>query len=462
MRRHYLKKIAVNSTVSIAPHSFEAEQAILGGILIDPKAWDQIADRVGPDDFYRVEHQSIFRAMASLQAREQPIDVVTVSENLGAEGLARIGGPAYLATLVDTTPSATNVGSYADIVRERAIARRLISAANTIKDLASQPQERPIREILDTAEKEIFALSNQERTGTGFVPITPLLHAAIDHIERIVKMGTPITGVPTGFIDLDDLTSGFQPGDLVIVAGRPSMGKTAFAINVMEHVVLEKKMPVAFFSLEMPKEQIAMRLFSSTGRVDSQKLRKGITLEDEDYGLLAQAIKKLEAAQLFVDDTSSLSALDIRARARRLHRDHPLGLIVIDYLQLMQGGTGRQTDSRATEIGTMTRMLKGLARELQVPVIALSQLNRTLEGRTNKRPIMSDLRESGAIEQDADTIMFVYRDEVYNEDSPERGTAEIIIGKQRNGPIGTVRLAFQGQHTSFGNLAEDFGRPYDF
>ena len=443
------------SVASPAPHSFEAEQAVLGGLLIDPKAWDTVVDRVSAEDFYRAEHRLIFQAMAALQEQDRPLDIVTVSEQLGPDGLTLMGGMPYLGTLGDTTPSVAHIGSYADIVRERAIARKLMVAARSIMDMASQAQDRPIREVLDTAEQEIFALSNQGRTGAGFVPIGPVLSAMLDHVDRLSKLKTSITGVSSGFMDLDEMTSGFQPGDLVIVAGRPSMGKTAFALNIMEHAVLDSHLAVAFFSLEMSKEQIAMRLFASTGRIDAQKLRNG-ALADEDFGFLTHALNQLSDSHLFVDDTSSLSALEIRARARRLHRDHPLGLIVVDYLQLLQGGGGRQSDNRATEVGAMTRMLKGLAKELHVPVIALSQLNRALEGRTNKRPIMSDLRESGSIEQDADTILFVYRDEVYNEDSPEKGVAEIIIGKQRNGPIGTVRLTFQNQHTRFENFAMDY------
>ena len=440
----------------MAPQSLEAEQAVLGGLLLDSRAWDRIADRLSEIDFYRREHQLIFTAIATLNAESRPADIVTVSEQLGAELLETVGGLSYLGILAENTPSAANIAAYADIVRERSLVRRLIEVVNDIGDKAYQPEGRSAAELLDYAERGVFAISESSTRQGGFRPLKTLLTAAVDRIDTLFRSNSSITGVATGFTDLDNLTSGLQPGDLVIVAGRPSMGKTAFALNIAENAAVGLKLPVAIFSLEMPGEQLAIRLMSSLGRINAHRLRTG-KLEDEDWPRLTSAVGMLAEASIYIDDTPALTPLELRARSRRLMREHGLGLIVVDYLQLMQAS--ESTENRATEISGITRALKGLAKELHVPLIALSQLNRSLEQRPNKRPVMSDLRESGAIEQDADVIFFIYRDEVYNEESDDKGTAEIIIGKQRNGPIGKTRLTYLGEYTRFENHAE--ARAYD-
>ncbi len=441
--------------LKLPPHSLEAEQAVLGGLMLEASAWDKIADVITAEDFYRHDHRLIFQAIDELVSRQQPVDVVTVSEHLESQGrLEEAGGLAYLGALAKNTPSAANIHAYAAIVREKAILRALIRAGQEITEMAFHPEGQPVEVLLDRAEQVVFHIAEQGARGrAGFVNIKDLLTRAVDRIDALFQQDNPITGVPTGFADFDEMTSGLQPSDLIIVAGRPSMGKTTFAMNIAEHVAVREKLPVAVFSMEMPGEQLAMRLMSSLGRIDQHKVRTG-RLEDEDWPKLTAAVGELAEAPLYIDDTPALTPNELRARARRLTRESggKLGLIVIDYLQLMQ--VAGRSENRAGEISEISRALKGLAKELDVPVIALSQLNRSLEQRPNKRPVMSDLRESGAIEQDADVIVFIYRDEVYNEDSPDKGTAEIIIGKQRNGPIGTVRLTFLGQYTRFENFIQ--------
>ncbi len=451
----------VSGSAKLPPQALEAEQSLLGGLLLDNRHWDVVTEQVGITDFYSQNHRLIFEAIRGLQIANDPADVVTVSEWLEQNGqLDTAGGLAYVGTLANNTPSTANILTYAKIVRERAILRSLIAAANDISDAAYTPEGRTPREVLDHAEKLVFDISERDgRSRQGFTSIQDLLTLAIDRIEELFESKESVTGIPTGFTDLDDMTSGLQRGDLVVVAGRPSMGKTSFAMNIAEYVALERKLPVAVFSMEMPGEALSMRMLSSIGRINSNKIRTG-RLGDDDWPRLNSAVGLLDKAPMFIDDSAGLNPLDLRSRARRLVKDHnELGLIVIDYLQLMQAAEG--SENRATEISLMTRSLKMLAKELNVPVVVLSQLNRSLEQRPNKRPIMSDLRESGAIEQDADVILFVYRDEVYNEDSDQKGVAEIIIGKQRNGPIGTTRLTFRGEFTRFENFTSaEFGQGF--
>ena len=443
--------------LKVPPHSIPAEQSVLGGLMLDNEAWDRIADRVAEDDFYRRDHRLIFRAIAELAEHGKPLDVVTLGEWLeNADLLEEAGGMGYLGELARNTPNAANITAYADIVREHSILRQLVQVGTDVANSAYFPEGRNAQELLDHAEQKVFTIAEQGKRGrSGFTAIKDLLTKTVDRIDYLFQLDNPITGVPTGFNDFDEMTAGLQPSDLVIVAGRPSMGKTTFAMNIVEHAAIKNKTPVAVFSMEMPGEQLAMRMMSSLGRIDQHKVRTG-KLEDEDWPRLTSAVSILADAPLFIDDTPALSPNDLRARARRLKREHDLGLIVIDYLQLMQSSS--RADNRAAEISEISRSLKALAKELHVPVVTLSQLNRSLEQRPNKRPVMSDLRESGAIEQDADMIVFIYRDEVYNEDSPDKGTAEIIIGKQRNGPIGTRRLTFLGQYTRFENFTmDDYG-----
>ncbi|TWG79640.1 primary replicative DNA helicase [Cupriavidus gilardii J11] len=441
--------------LKVPPHSIEAEQSVLGGLLLDNSAWDRIADFLSQADFYRFDHRMIFQCIARLISDTKPADVVTVYEMLQVAGKAEeVGGLAYLNSLAQNTPSAANIRRYAEIVRERSVLRKLVTVADEIATSAFAPKGREVRELLDEAESKVFAIAEEGARGQkGFQEIQPLLTQVVERIDELYHRDatTDVTGVPTGFIDLDRMTSGMQPGDLIIVAGRPSMGKTAFSLNIGEHVAVEQGLPVAVFSMEMAGTQLAMRMLGSVGRLDQHRLRTGRLL-DEDWPRLTHAIQRMNDAQLFIDETPALNPMELRARSRRLARQcGQLGLIIIDYLQLMSGSGGGE--NRATEISEISRSLKGLAKELNCPVIALSQLNRSLEQRPNKRPVMSDLRESGAIEQDADVILFIYRDEVYNPDSQDKGTAEIIIGKQRNGPIGTVRLTFLGQFTKFDNFS---------
>jgi replicative DNA helicase len=442
--------------LKLPPHSVEAEQSVLGGLLLDNNAWDKVADVVREGDFYRADHRLIYRHISKLIDAARPADVVTMSENLRSSGeLVDAGGIEYLNALARNTPSAANIRRYAEIVRDRAVLRGLVEVATDIADSAYSPMGKDASTLVDEAESKIFAISEAgERGKQGFVAMPPLLTQVVERIDLLYNRDNPsdITGIPTGFKDLDRLTSGLQPGDLVIVAGRPSMGKTAFALNIGEHVALSAGLPVGIFSMEMSGTQLVMRLLGSVGRLDQHRVRTG-RLEDEDWRRLTDAVGKLNEAPIHIDETAALNALELRARARRLHRQYGrMGLIIVDYLQLMSAAS--QGENRATEISEISRSLKALAKELQVPVMALSQLNRSLEQRPNKRPVMSDLRESGAIEQDADIIFFIYRDEVYNADSPDKGRAEIIIGKQRNGPIGTVTLTFQGEYTRFANFAD--------
>ncbi len=444
-------------SLRIPPHSIDAEQSLLGGLMLDENTWNDVADRVIENDFYRAEHRLIFQAMHSLAATNTPIDVVTVAEWLDNHNeLDKAGGLAYIASLAENTPTAANATAYADIVRERSVLRQLIQTGTSIAGSAFNPEGRTSKELLDEAEQQVFAIAEQQSRGRGFRPIKDLLTSALERIDELYRSNEPITGVSTGFTDFDAMTSGLQDSDLIIIAGRPSMGKTTFAMNIAESAAIRDKLPVAVFSMEMPGEQLAMRLLSSLGRIDQHKIRTG-KLTDEDWPRLTSAVQIMQEAKFYIDDTPALSPNEIRARCRRISRhEEKLGLIVIDYLQLMQ--VPGSNENRTTEISEISRSLKALAKELNVPVVALSQLNRSLEQRPNKRPVMSDLRESGAIEQDADVIVFIYRDEVYNEDSPDKGTAEIIIGKQRNGPIGTVRLSFLGEYTKFENYVRD---PYE-
>lgn len=442
-------------SLRVPPHSIEAEQSVLGGLLLDNAAWDRIADFVNEDDFYRYDHRIIFQHIVKLINATKPADVITVFEALSISGKAEeVGGLAYLNALAQNTPSAANIRRYAEIVRDRGVLRKLITVSDEIASQALNPQGKEIKQLLDEAESKIFAIAEEGARGaSGFMAIQPLLTQVVERIDELYNRDNQndITGVPTGFIDLDRMTSGLQPGDLVIVAGRPSMGKTAFSLNIGENVAIDSGLPVAVFSMEMGGAQLAMRMLGSVGRLDQSRLRIG-KLNDEDWPRLTHAIQKMNEAQLYIDETPALSPIELRARARRLARQcGKLGLIIVDYLQLMSGNGGGGAENRATEISEISRGLKGLAKELHCPVIALSQLNRSLEQRPNKRPVMSDLRESGAIEQDADVILFIYRDQVYNPDSPDKGTAEIIIGKQRNGPIGAVRLTFLGEYTKFDN-----------
>lgn len=444
----------LTAKLKVPPHSIDAEQAVLGGLMLENKAWDQIADKLVERHFYRRDHQLIFRAMVKLMSENKPLDVITVSEVLQQMEIHdEVGGLAYLGELAKNTPSAANIGAYAEIVFERAVLRELISVGTLITESAFDPQGRASLEILDEAEKKVFDIAEQGARGSGPEAIRGIVSRAIDNIEKRFQDGNVVTGISTGFTDLDKLTTGLQPGDLVIVAGRPSMGKTLLGMNIAEHAAIRSQKSALVFSMEMPGESLAMRMLSSLGRIDQNKLRTG-RLVEEDWTRLTSAVALLSGAKLYIDETPALTPMELRARARRIARERDqLGLIVVDYLQLMRGGAN--TENRTAEISEISRSLKQLAKELRVPIIALSQLNRSLEQRPNKRPVMSDLRESGAIEQDADLIAFIYRDEVYNEDSPDKGTAEIIIGKQRNGPIGTVRLTFMGHYARFDNFMTD-------
>lgn len=452
----FIQNLAEDNIYKLPPHSIEAEQSVLGGLMLDNQAWDKVADIIIESDFYRQDHQLIYQHISRLIEQNKPADVITVAESLeNAAELQHAGGLAYIGAIAQNTPSAANIRRYAEIVRERSIMRKLAQVSTQITDSAYNPAGRSAGDLLDEAESRIFEIAEQSAHGKqGFVDIQPLLKQVVERIEVLYNRSNPsdITGIPSGFNDLDQKTSGFQPGDLIIVAGRPSMGKTAFALNIGEHVALETSKPVAVFSMEMGGVQLAMRMLGSIGRLDQHKMRTG-QLNDDDWPRLTHALGKLNDAPIFIDESAGLNSLELRARARRLYRQYEgLGLIIIDYLQLMSA-TSPGSENRAAEISEISRSLKALAKELQVPVIALSQLNRGLEQRPNKRPIMSDLRESGAIEQDADVILFIYRDEVYNPDTPDKGIAEIIIGKQRNGPIGKVDLTFLGEFTRFENCA---------
>ncbi|OGV36625.1 MAG: replicative DNA helicase [Legionellales bacterium RIFCSPHIGHO2_12_FULL_35_11] len=435
------------------PHSVEAEQAILGGLMLENQSWDKVGPKLTEADFYRPEHKVIFKAIVSLASKDQPFDVVTILDTLKSNNhLDESGGEVYLFELANNTPSVANVSAYADIVREKSVQRQLISVAADIADAAYNPGEREVSELLDLAESKVFAIAEQTAADGGPEGIKTVLTRAVERIDKLYHSNEAITGLSTGLTDLDELTSGLQISDLVIVAGRPSMGKTTLAMNMAEHAVIQGKKPVLVFSMEMPADSLAMRMMSSLGRIDQHKIRTG-KLSDDDWPRVTSAVHMLSESPLFIDDTPALTPVEMRARARRVMKEHgQLGLIVVDYLQLMKA-PGFKADNRTAEISEISRSLKSLAKELQVPVIALSQLNRSLEQRQDKRPVMSDLRESGAIEQDADLICFIYRDEVYNEDSPDKGCAEVIIAKQRNGPIGKIRVAFLGKYTRFEDLS---------
>ncbi|HZO01126.1 MAG TPA: replicative DNA helicase [Burkholderiales bacterium] len=449
--------------LKLPPHSVEAEQSLLGALLIDNQAFDRVADLVAAADFYRDDHRRIWRHIARLVEATRPADVVTVSESIEAsEDKDKTGGAAYLAALAQNTPSALNVRRYAELVRERAVQRRLAQVATEIAETALAPTGKDVGQLLDEAESKIFQIAESgARKDQGLIGISPVLAKVFERIDHLHSQDNPsdITGVPTGFVDLDRMTAGLQPGDLVIVAGRPSMGKTAFALNIAEHVALHPTvgLPVAIFSMEMSASQLAMRVLSSMAKVDQTRLRTG-RLNDEEWGKLTDEIARLNEAKIHVDETAALNALELRARARRMKREYgKLGLVVVDYLQLMSASG--QGENRATEISEISRSLKALAKELDVPVIALSQLSRAVEQRNDRRPLMSDLRESGAIEQDADVILFIYREEVYAPDKEEaKGRAEVIVGKQRNGPIGVVPLTFLGRYTRFGNSTDGGGQ----
>ncbi|MCJ8170224.1 replicative DNA helicase [Atopomonas sediminilitoris] len=441
------------ASLKVPPHSIEAEQAVLGGLMLDNNAYERIADAVSDSDFYRHDHRLIYRAIYQLAEQSQPFDVVTLSEKLDNAGvLSQVGGLAYLGELARNIPSVANIKAYANIIRERATFRQLIGISSEIADSAFNPEGRGAGEVLDEAERKIFQIAEARPKTGGAQHVNELLTKAIDRIDTLFNTQDAITGLSTGFTDLDGMTSGLQPSDLVIVAGRPSMGKTTFAMNLVENAVLRSDKAVLVYSLEMPAESLIMRMLSSLGRIDQTKVRSG-QLQDDDWPRLTSAVNLLNERKLLIDDTAGISPSEMRARTRRVVREQgDLAMIMIDYLQLMRipGSSG---DNRTNEISEISRSLKALAKEFKCPVIALSQLNRSLEQRPNKRPVNSDLRESGAIEQDADVIMFVYRDEVYNPETEFKGVAEIILGKQRNGPIGTCRLAFLGKYTRFENLA---------
>ena len=447
------------SALKLPPHSVEAEQSVLGGLMLENTAWERVADLVNEQDFYRADHRAIWKQIVRLIDENKPADVVTVAEALESlEQLDQAGGLAYLAALAQNTPSAANIRRYAEIVRERSVLRKLVEVGAQISDSALSPAGRTAAQILDEAEAKVFEIKEAgAKTTQGFQAVQPLLMEVVTRIDELYNRDNPseVTGVPTGFVDLDTKTSGLQPGDLIIVAGRPSMGKTAFSLNIAENVALDANLTVAVFSMEMGAAQLVMRMLGSVGRLDQHKLRTGRIGED-DWPRLTHALGRLNETPFFIDESPGLTAMEVRARARRLARqcqgDRPLGLIVIDYLQLMSGAAG-QSENRATEISEISRAIKALAKELQVPVIALSQLSRKVEERNDKRPLMSDLRESGAIEQDADIILMMYREDYYKPDTQEKGIAEVIVGKHRNGPTGTVKLTFLKEYTRFENFA---------
>ncbi|MEZ5494013.1 MAG: replicative DNA helicase [Pseudomonadales bacterium] len=446
---------SADARLRVPPHSLEAEQAVLGGLLLDHQTFDQVSEILHARDFYAPENRLIFSAMAKLSERAKPLDIITVSELLDQDGeLNTVGGIAHLAELAQHTPGTANLIAYAQIVRERATLRQLIRATHNIADHVYAPDGRDSTELLASAEKIIADIAEGRPSESGFEGISPLLKNTLDRITYLSELNSDITGLDTGFFELNKMTGGLQPSELVILAARPSMGKTAFAMNLVEHIALNQQKPVLVFSLEMPAESVTLRLLSSVGRIDQTRIRSG-KLEHDEWDKLGMAMAKLKDSPLFIDDTTGLSPADMRARARRMQREHgDIALIVVDYLQLMHIPGAK--DGRTAEVSEISRSLKSIAREFKCPVIALSQLNRSVDSRTDKRPNNSDLRESGAIEQDADLIIFLYRDEYYNEDSPDKGIAEFIIGKQRNGPIGKRKMSFQGQYTRFDNLAHGY------
>ncbi len=434
----------------VPPHSQEAEQAVLGALMIDHRAWERVSDRLISKDFYRHDHQLIFKAMTDLAERNQPFDVITVAETLKMrQQLDSVGNEGYLFELAQNTPTAANVSAYADIVRERAILRQLISVGTDLVEKAYQVSDMDSKELLDAAEHQVFQIAEQHSRESGPVNISTLLARTVDRIDDLYRSGNTLTGLSTGFTDFDRMTAGLQKGDLIIIAGRPSMGKTSFAMNIAENVAIKSQKPVLIFSMEMPAESLTMRMLSSLSRVDLSKVLTG-KLKEEDWPRITSTVGMLAETLLYIDDTAALTPNDIRSRARRVAREHNgLGLVVVDYLQLMRVPGNKE--NRTNEISEISRSLKILAKELNVPVIALSQLNRSLEQRSDRRPVMSDLRESGSIEQDADIIVFIYRDEVYDDNSKDKGIAEIIIRKHRNGPIGDFKVTFLGQFTRFEN-----------
>lgn len=442
------------ANLRVPPHSLEAEQSVLGALMIDNSQWDNVSEILMPDDFYRNEHRQVYRMMLKLAELTQPLDVITLGEALEKEKqLEAVGGMAYLNDLAENTPSIGNLVAYAKIVQERSVLRRLIAVANDIAGKAYDPRGLDAETILDDAERQVFQIAEARPNQGGLVHVNPLVDKAIQRIDELFHSDSDITGVSTGFTDLDAQTTGMQSGDLIIVAARPSMGKTTFAMNLVEQAALNQEKPVVVFSLEMPADQLITRSIASLGRIDMGKVKTG-KLEESDFPKLTKAVNLLKDRKLFIDDTAGISPTEMRSRIRRLVREHgDIGLIMVDYLQLMK--IKGFTEGRTNEISEISRSLKAIAKEFECPMVALSQLNRSLEQRPNKRPVNSDLRESGAIEQDADVIMFIYRDEVYNEDSKDKGIAEIIIGKQRNGPIGSCRLAFFGKHSRFDNLAPE-------
>ncbi len=445
---------ALEQRLKIPPNSVEAEQSLIGGLMLDKQAWDKVADVVTAEDFYRNDHRIIYAAIADLVEGGSPCDVVTVCECLEQRGeLTKAGGLEYLAALANETPGAANARAYANIVRERSMLRSLINAGNEISGSAFATDGRSATDLVDEAERRVFEIAEKGARGrAGFRSLKQILPETVDRIDMLHQSEGEITGISTGFNEFDKLTAGLQGGELVIVAGRPSMGKTTLAVNIAENAAIGAKVPTAIFSMEMPSQQLAFRMISSLGRVDMRHLRTG-KFPDEDWSRINTAVQLMSDAPIFIDDTAALSPTEIRARARRLQREHGLGLIVIDYMQLMQVPGSKE--NRATEISEISRSLKALAKELSLPVVVLSQLNRSVEQRTDKRPVMSDLRESGAIEQDADVIVFIYREEVYNPDTPKKGLADVAIAKQRNGPIGDFLLTFVGKYTKFENFVPD-------
>ena len=437
------------------PHSIEAEQAVLGGLMLSNSGFDAVASLISDKDFFASDHQLIFQTMRQLNAEQKPLDIITLSEALqNNRQLDQIGGSSYLVELSNNTPSSANIDAYAQIVLERSIIRQLITAASDIVKKGYNPLGWDSNKLLAEAEKRLVAIIESRPNQGGFLSVNELLKEVVERIDQLFNSDADITGLSTGFADLDEKTSGWQPSDLVIVAGRPSMGKTSFAMNMAEHAVLHQEKPVLVFSMEMPASQLIMRMMSSLGKIDQTKLRAG-NLSEDDWPRLSSAASRLKDRPLFIDDTPGITPMELRNRVRQVTREHgEPGMILVDYLQLMSGSVA--TENRTNEISQISRELKNIAREFNCPVIALSQLSRNLENRPNKRPINSDLRESGAIEQDADVVVFIYRDEVYNEESPDKGVAEIIIGKQRNGPIGTCKLTFLGKYTRFENLARDY------
>ena len=447
------------SRIKVPPHSIEAEQSVLGGLMLNNSVWESVDELLLETDFYRQDHRVIYRVMKRLINEDAPLDVVTLAEALDSVSeLDSVGGISYLGEMVQNMPGVANIKAYARIVKERSTMRQLIAVAQEIADSSFNPEGQNSDTLLEEAERKVIKIAESRPKDGGLVEVNQLLKETVDRIDELFNSTDSLTGLSTGFKDLDEMTSGLQASDLIIVAARPSMGKTTFAMNIVENVVMKTNKPVLVYSMEMPSESLVMRMLASLGRIDQTKIRNG-KLDEEDWPKLSAAVSKLKDRPLFIDDTAALSPAEVRSRARKIQREHgDIGMIMLDYLQLMQ--IQGFTDGRTQEISEISRSLKGIAKEFNCPVVALSQLNRGLEQRPNKRPINSDLRESGAIEQDADIIAFIYRDEVYNEDSPDKGVGEIIIGKQRNGPIGTCRLAFVGKHSRFENLAQGYKDDY--